>query len=160
MNIDTTKITALDVAAYFLHKADADDAGDLISNLKLQKLLYYAQGSFLAVTKHPLFEDEIEAWFHGPVVPNVYQAYKQHKNKPIPAPSDSDYAASFKKFDSKQLELLDEVYTVFGQYSAWRLRDMTHQEAPWKEHENNVECTPTITHTSIKRYFETHLVNE
>ena len=157
MNTDT-KITALDVAAYFLHKADADDAGDLISNLKLQKLLYYAQGSFLAVQKQPLFEDEIQAWFHGPVVPAVYDVYKQHKDQPILAPS--EYDVSFSKFNDEQLELLEEVYTVFAQYSAWRLRDMTHQETPWQEHERNVYNKPTITNTSIQRYFETHLLNE
>ncbi|HSX79064.1 MAG TPA: type II toxin-antitoxin system antitoxin SocA domain-containing protein, partial [Candidatus Saccharimonadia bacterium] len=57
-----------DVAQYFLAKAD-EDAGDLMSNLKLQKLVYYAQGFALALLDKPLFPQCIEAWIHGPVVP-------------------------------------------------------------------------------------------
>ena len=67
--------SAVDVARYFLAQSD-DDAGDIISNLKLQKLLYYAQGVTLALTGKPLFSDPIEAWQHGPVVPSVYRLYK------------------------------------------------------------------------------------
>ena len=67
-----TMHTALDVAKWFLtyNKIMMDsDGAEYISNLKLQKLLYYAQGTFLAVTGFPLFDDAIEAWTHGPVVP-------------------------------------------------------------------------------------------
>ena len=56
-----------DVAAYILAKQD-DDSGDLISNLKLQKLAYYAQGFCLAMHGRPLFPEAIKAWKHGPVV--------------------------------------------------------------------------------------------
>ncbi|MCI8513016.1 MAG: DUF4065 domain-containing protein [Lachnospiraceae bacterium] len=47
-----------------------------IANLKLQKLLYYAQGCFLAVAGAPLFLEDILAWQHGPVVEPVYYQYK------------------------------------------------------------------------------------
>ncbi|MDB6118895.1 MAG: putative prophage protein, partial [Verrucomicrobiaceae bacterium] len=77
---------ALDVAKYFLSKADADEAGDVISNLKLQKLLYYAQGFHLALTGAPLFEEDIQAWVHGPVVREVWQAFNQYGANGIPAP--------------------------------------------------------------------------
>lgn len=72
--------TALEVANWFLNYNDEkmySDGADYISNLKLQKLLYYAQGTFLAITNSPLFGDAIEAWMHGPVVPSVYHAYKK-----------------------------------------------------------------------------------
>jgi uncharacterized phage-associated protein len=48
-----------------------------LSNLKLQKLLYYAQGHYLATAGQPLFDDRIQAWSHGPVVPTVYHEYKK-----------------------------------------------------------------------------------
>ena len=63
-----------DVAKYFLSLSD-DSSGDYISNLKLQKLLYYAQGFHLAIFNKPLFNEPIEAWAHGPVVGSSYRKY-------------------------------------------------------------------------------------
>ena len=63
-------LSCYDVAQYFLAKSD-EDAGDLMSNLKLQKLVYYAQGFALALFDKPLFSERIEAWIHGPVYPAV-----------------------------------------------------------------------------------------
>lgn len=51
--------------------------GEPLTNLKLQKLLYYAKGWYLALYDKPLFNDKIEAWVHGPVVPSIYHAFKQ-----------------------------------------------------------------------------------
>ena len=59
--------------------------GDLITNLKLQKLLYFAQGWFLALYDTPLFKEEIQAWIHGPVVATVYHSYKGFGYGPITA---------------------------------------------------------------------------
>ena len=79
--------TAVDVARWFIShnhvKAMLDEADD-ISNLKLQKLLYYAQGAVLAITGSPLFDDDIVAWEHGPVVPTVYHLYKHNGRNGIP----------------------------------------------------------------------------
>ena len=61
------KFRAREIAEWFL--AWAEDIEADISNLKLQKLLYYAQGHYLARTGVPLFDDVIQAWAHGPVVP-------------------------------------------------------------------------------------------
>ncbi len=69
-------ICVFDVAEYFLSLAD-EEAGDFLSNLKLQKLVYYAQGFHLALFNRPLFMAAIHAWQHGPVVPELYHAYKK-----------------------------------------------------------------------------------
>ena len=121
-------MNCFDAAKYFLAQAD-DESGDLISNLKLQKLVYYAQGLHLALYDKPLFPEAVEAWTHGPVVPELYHAYKHHEAGSIPRPGDLDFST----FDAPTRELLDEVYSVYGQFSAWKLREMTHEEAPWKE---------------------------
>ena len=141
-------LSCREVAEYFLSLAD-EDAGDLISNLKLQKLVYYAQGFHLALFDEPLFEEPIEAWTHGPVVPDLYRAYKEYGSGGIPSPKEIDLAI----YTDEQKELLDEVYTVYGQFSAWKLRNMTHEEAPW------ASCDPneTITHTFLKEFFKTQL---
>ena len=70
--MSSCKLSCHDVAQYFLAQMD-EDAGDLISNLKLQKLVYYAQGFALALHGRPLFRERVEAWTHGaPVVPELY----------------------------------------------------------------------------------------
>jgi uncharacterized phage-associated protein len=116
------------VARYFLSLSD-EEAGDTISNLKLQKLLYYGQGFHLALFGVPMFPDEIQAWTHGPVVPDIYHAYKTYGSNSIPRPENFDP----QDISEEVRELLDEVYNVYGQYSAWKLRNMTHSEAPWVE---------------------------
>lgn len=119
--------SAEQIARYFLAKADAD-VGELVSNLKLQKLCYYAQGLGLAVRGNPMFLEPIEAWLHGPVVPALYQRYRDYRAQAIPAVSDLDVEI----YDPADRMLLDDVFDYYGQYSAWRLREMTHEESPWK----------------------------
>jgi len=80
-------ITVFDVADYFLHVADMDDGDEGITNLKLQKLVYYAQGFHLALYGSPLFSDEIVAWQHGPVVVALYEKYKEFRKSPIDPPT-------------------------------------------------------------------------
>lgn len=143
-------LSCFDVADYFLSLTD-EEAGDLISNLKLQKLVYYAQGFNLALYGKPLFNETIEAWEHGPVVPELYHKYKEYGSCTIPTPKDID----FDKFDKKTRELLDEVYEVYGQYSAWKLRNLSHNEPPYEDAKLGV-----ISHKSMKEYFETLLENE
>jgi uncharacterized phage-associated protein len=146
-------IRATDAARYFLSLSD-EDAGDTISNLKLQKLLYYAQGFHLALFDAPLFGDRIEAWTHGPVVPSVYHDYKAHGSGAIPIPGDFDPLS----VDEQTRELLDEVNDVYGQYSAWKLRNMTHVESPWCDAYAEGPSTP-IEPVAMKAYFQTLLKN-
>lgn len=136
-----------EVADYFLVSQD-EDSGDLISNLKLQKLLYYAQGYHLAVFGRPLFPERIEAWAHGPVVPDVYHRFKEHGSRPVPMPEEMDLT----KFDKETREYLDEIINVFGQYSGWKLRNMTHDEKPWIDSKPGV-----IPQKVMTEYFKTLL---
>ena len=105
--------SANQIANYFLSLTD-EEVGDVMTNLNLQKLLYYAQGFHLAIHERPLFSEPIEAWMHGPVVPETYHLYSQHGAMPIPYPEDFEPSA----IDEDTRELLDEVYDVYGQFSA------------------------------------------
>ena len=141
--------SAKQIARWFLaHNriAESSAGAESISNLKLQKLLYYAQGCFLAMTGNPLFPDKIVAWQHGPVVENVYRQYRENGSSGIPFDEDVDLS----DFSTEEHDLVTEVYDVFGQYSAWKLRNMTHEEAPWKETPPN----EVIPNEKIKDYFE------
>lgn len=140
------------VADYFLAKAD-DSVGDGISNLKLQKLVYYAQGYHLALHGTPLFPERIEAWEHGPVVPALYHQYRHWGSGHIPAPSGFDPDG----YDPAAAELLDEVYDVFGQYSAWKLRNMTHEDRPWINAYQSGDRSRVITHAALREYFRDYV---
>ncbi len=145
---------AIDVANWFLARNRADyECGytdELISNLKLQKLLYYAQGSFLALTGKPVFDEEIYAWEHGPVVPEIYHLFKDNGKNGI----DFENGFDFSKFGKEANNILESVYQEFGQFSAWRLRTMTHEETPWKETPKN----QVINKSSIEKYFKENYV--
>lgn len=103
----------------------------------------------MAIHDEPLFNERIEAWQHGPVIPAVWHEYKVYGSYGIPAPGDLDDEL----YDAKTKKLLDEVWDVYGQFSAWKLRNMTHEETPWIE----AWASPdkTISNASLKRYFET-----
>ncbi len=141
-----------DVANYLLYLSKPED-GDIISHLKLQKLLYYCQGFALALHGAPLFDDTIQAWGHGPVVPDLYKEYVQHGDQPIPPEPAFDPDA----LSPPQRDLIDEVYEVYGQFSAWKLRNLTHQEPPWIEAYAKGQNSE-ITQESMQRYFLTQLV--
>lgn len=146
--------TANDVAKWFLarNRQEEINGADGISNLKLQKLLYYAQGCTLALTDNPLFDDDILAWKHGPVVSNVYHEYKHFEDNSIVLNN-----FEFSPFSPELSSILENVYQMFGQFSAWKLRNMTHEETPWK-------VTPkdyVIQQDVIKKYFkENYIDNE
>lgn len=141
--------SALDVAAYFLARSN-DDEDSGISNLKLQKLIYYAQGYHLAIYGSELFPEAIEAWTHGPVCPDVYHMYKQFGSATI----STVVAGNPQVLSQTQIEFLDEVYQVFGQFSAWKLRNMTHAEAPWLAHEADAGV---IEQAELAEYFKQRL---
>ena len=141
--------SASTIAQWFVNRAamDVSDGGEYLTHLKLQKLLYYAQGCYLALKNQPLFDDEIYCWTHGPVVATVYQEYKHFKDNVL----DKVYPV---KIDRATEDILDEVYNVFGQYSALRLRSMTHAETSWKTTKQNEVIPLNI----IKDYFEKNYI--
>lgn len=149
------KHSALQVAKWFLaHNRIAmnEEGAEYISNLKLQKLLYYAQGTFLALKGEKLFPEKILAWQHGPVVEEVYSYYKNNGASGIRF--DEDFEIS--RFTDEENQILTDVYDTFGQYSAWKLRNMTHAETPWQETLANKE----ISLESIEKYFKRNYIEE
>ncbi len=140
-----TVITAQEVADYFLASVD-QESGDNITNLKLQKLLYYAQGFHVAMHHgEPLFPESLLAWSHGPVVRRVYQRYRHLGWKPIDLPSNFQADA----YAPEIREILDAVNANYGQFTAKTLEIMTHEEAPWQRTQHN----RIISLALLKNYF-------
>lgn len=140
-----------DVAAYLLSKADIKE-GDGMTHLKLQKLLYYCQGFALVLLKRPLFSNKIEAWPHGPVVVDIYHEFKRYGDGIIDEIVSGDVSA----LTDEEKSMIDDVYEVYGGYSASRLRNLTHSENPWIDAENKID--KTITHEAMLDFFPS-LVN-
>lgn len=114
------KYTALDIAEWFLaynRYIEALTDGDGITNLKLQKLLYYTQVFHLSLKGVPLFDESIEAWRHRPIVLDVYEQYKSFRSSFIIY--DEDYYRE--KVDKETKEFLELIYDTFAIYSAWVL---------------------------------------
>jgi uncharacterized phage-associated protein len=154
----------LDVCRFIINYSNEQEYG--ISNLKLQKILYFIQAYFLINTRenHPCFYERIEAWDFGPVVPEAYREYKQYGSSDIPT------IQSFIRFDEENIwntrrvahddgiiavsdqKMMKDVVDKFADYSATDLVTITHHQAPWKNayepYKNN-----EITIRAIEEYF-------
>lgn len=125
------------VAAYLIRKANAMGDGNAelsgnndLTNLKLQKLLYFAQLEHLKKIGEPLFGDKIEAWQYGPVVKNVYDWLKGCGAYVI-TELDVDLSEA-DELDDKTRIFLDEFWTRYQGRSAWSLVEDTHKTgSPW-----------------------------
>ena len=129
---------------------DANSGGELITNLKLQKLLYYHQGFHLALFGKPLFEEQIEAWTYGPVVPSIYFKYQEYGNNVINIEGITPV-----ELDPQEELLFNEVMRVYGAYSAIGLMHMTHNEFPWIS--TRIGKGSVIEVEKMQQYFKTKL---
>lgn len=139
-----------DIANKILFEATDEEGGDLICNMKLQKMLYYMQGFYLAYFDKPFFKEEVEAWMYGPVVPTIYDKYKKHEKKGI-----SYNGEVITLINKEEGGLFDEVYHVYNQYSAIGLMDRTHSEKPWKS--TPVGVGSVIKKDIMKKFFKVKL---
>lgn len=118
----STKYTASQIADATI--AFCNDHGDLITNLKLQKLLYYVQAWHLALHSKPLFSDKFEAWVHGPAIPSIYGKFKKFGFQPV-------QCDGAKTLDTHTQNHLAEVIKVYGGMTAYELERLTHSKDPW-----------------------------
>lgn len=146
------------VADYFIRRVDRE-SGDDITHLKLQKLLYYAQAWHLAMHGNRLFDESFEAWMHGPVCRSVYEQFRHLSRSPIPL---SAVQTDEGVVPTTMREFLDEVWEVYGQYSASKLEQMTHDEAPWLEARKGVlpgnPSQRPISETTMTDYYASRMV--
>lgn len=127
-----SNINALEISKFFLSKR-------CLTPKKIQKLVYYAYAWFIALNNQSpdqidniLFEEQPEAWIHGPVFPSLYKEYKSYNWNEVP----QDAEPSLGNDDLKSF--LNDVWNTFGKYSADQLEYMTHQELPWINARNNI----------------------
>lgn len=139
--------SALSVARYIIMYCNK--CGKTISNLKLQKILYFVQAEFLVSKGYPCFSERIEAWDFGPVVPDVYYNYRVYGAASIPSSKDSQYCP----FDKEDKEIVDSIIDDCSSYSASELVEITHNQTPWKNAYRQSK-SGLISNDSIKAFFE------
>ena len=149
-------VRAIDVANFFIDRMK--DTDDPMTNARLNKFLYFAQGHSLARLGTPLFDDDIEAWRYGPVIKEIYNTFRTYGKNPIQTTSGS---YSIELFTSEQLTLLNDVIAKYNHSSTGRLMDLGHEkDGPWDK--TYSECAPDcIIQTDCMRlWFEDmHLPN-
>lgn len=119
--------TANQIADWFLASIDRD-AGDSITHLKLQKLVYYAQAWSLALNGEPLFDEDFQAWAHGPVVRSVFDRFSGNAWGALSEPE------NFEGIDDSGVEkMLAEILDIYGGMGAKELEKLTHSEDPWQK---------------------------
>lgn len=117
-----------------------------LTPLKLQKLLYLAQGWSFVWDNKAAFADDFEAWQYGPVNEKVYEEFKKYGRSEIP---EGEGISSLGDFDVK--ETLAAVWNEYGKRTAYDLVELTHQQKPWRD---AYFKGTKITNKSIKQYFQ------
>ena len=153
-------IEAQHVANFFIEKSLKEDKS--ITQLKLLKMVYIGYGWVAAVLDRKLFEEEIEAWRHGPVVPSVYHEFKHFGKKPIDHYAiDVDLKdlgkASVPKIPADETDIravLTQVWDVYIRFTAWDLVSKTHQkDTPWEDVYKPNEFK-AIPYESVRSHFK------
>jgi uncharacterized phage-associated protein len=120
---------ALSVAKEFVRLSFAGNEPDPLTNLRLQKLLYYAQAWSLVARACELFPEELMAWRHGPVVREVYRSLSDREDHLI----GPEAFAGAADLPLPEAELVRAVWDAYKRFSATQLWTMTHREPPWKK---------------------------
>ena len=147
-----TNYKAIDIANWLIFKAA--EYGDLITHLKVQKLLYYSEAWVQALLDKELFRENIQAWSHGPVVPEVFHALKSHQWNCLPVPDEKLII----KIDNEYLDVLNQVFDTYADIPAKTLELMTHNDEPWINARGHLEaeerCEVIMPKNEIKIYFK------
>lgn len=148
-------LSAHAVALYLRSLVDYEE-GELMSQLMLYKLTYYAQAWSLVFLNQPLFSGEIRAWEHGPVPVDIWPEYKKYKKSAIPKPAEKKEDL-MQLFTDEQLKIMDLVWEKYGDFNASKLWKLCHLEDPWVNARGNLPPDASsdilISEDSIRAYY-------
>jgi len=129
-----------------------------LTPMQLMKLTYIAHGWSLAVTGRDLFEDRIEAWKCGPVIPTLYQATKHFGRYAIPIAMVGDPAERL--LEEPDAALVADVYQKYGHLSGIQLSDLTHRHgSPWQKVYSDGVFNIEIKDDIIRQHYKALLNN-
>lgn len=121
--------TALQVANKIIAKGN--ELGKKYTPMQLIKLTYIAHGWMLGLFDRSLFDDKVEAWKFGPVIPELYHSIKAYRNNPITAPIPDVEEATFQE---DELKVIDYVLKAYADFDGVDLSKITHAKGtPWEQ---------------------------
>ncbi|MEW4458993.1 type II toxin-antitoxin system antitoxin SocA domain-containing protein [Roseibium algicola] len=130
---------------------ESRERGELLTPLKLQKLMYYADAWHLALYDEEITAEQFQAWVHGPVALSQYHRFKDYKWRAI------DEEIECPTLSDEMTQHLDEVIDVFGSETAVSLEIMTHKERPWLEARGDIPedepCNNYISKEVTKEFY-------
>jgi len=148
------KVRVNDVAQSFFELSDDEShKKDLLSKCKIQKLIYYAQGFYLALHGVPLFEDELVAWDIGPVSRTLFFTNHFNKNRQHICGLSADSS----RLSREQKDFIIEIYAQYGTYSGEELLAMSCSEPPWRNSFEDEAMEKAISFDDLKQYFITRI---
>jgi uncharacterized phage-associated protein len=141
---------------------------ETITQMKLQKLCYFAHGWNLAINKEPLISNPAQAWDYGPVYKDLYDHTKYFGKEPIGrliSPDDSDLIRFFDSnirpspyyadLTSREKAVIEQVWNRYAKLGAIRLSELTHQSGtPWHYTYTNKGRNAEIDDELIKQHYE------
>jgi uncharacterized phage-associated protein len=141
----------------------ADERGLPITNMALNKIVYFVHCDYLAENGHPLVSAKIEAWQHGPVFREVYHEFKECKDSPISArakkvdPHTGEVGVATAHFGSNEKVYINDLIDRYIGFSAAQLRAISHLEGgPWHKvwgHDGRSNPGMKITNETILKYY-------
>ncbi len=149
------KQNVFSVADYFIRNIGKKSRVD---NLKLNKLVYIAFGFSISKQNIPLFDEEIQAWQYGPVIPVLYHHFKSHKSENIEDPSNK--GINIEKDSSEgTIKILKLVKDIYESKEGLEMVELTHQpKTPWSYSYNGSGKNP-IDKSVIKEYYDIFISN-
>lgn len=146
--------SALFVSGEILKRANEMNIG--VSNMSLQKILFIANGAYLAKEGKPLIDEPVEVWQYGPVIRNVYHAYKEYGNTNIQyIPPFHSYAID-NTFDETGNQAINFALTIAKQLDAIQLSNWTHlPDSPWSKARESGQSI--ISNELMGDYFKKYL---
>lgn len=153
-----------DVCDYIIIKIKGEGKHVSLTNLKLQKLLYYTQAWHLAFEGKPLFDGKFEAWVHGPVNRTIFNRFKDTKMlySQIERQDVENQDALTKDVISlEQQTHIESVLDEYAQFTGAQLEYMTHTEDPWLEARGSLNpaaaCSKIISEKTMENYYKARL---
>jgi len=140
-------VTSLAVANKFLELAR--ESGYSLTNMQLQKLVFFAHGYHLALEGVPLYAEETKAWQFGPVIPDLYKHLQKYGKSEVTESIPTAGEVS----DEEQVNVIDAVWDAYKGYDAWRLSDISHRkDSPWDKVWSNAPFGK-IDNDTVKQYY-------
>lgn len=147
-----TTIRGIDVANFFIDIINSDEEGS-VTNLQLNKIVFFAQAWSLVLKNKPLFDEDFRAWDYGPVLSSIYHKFKDYGKQYIARVSDNIFEDVFY---SETIDFLLDVYREYSKYSETELVNLTHVKGGvWEQirSKNKKKRNEIIPKDLIKDYY-------